>query len=194
MVLVNRLVDGLRTPAVVSDDSVGIRSAVSHLVSLGHRLIGHVAGPPEISVSASRLAALLGAMDLADADPRPTPVVVHADGYTVEAGRAALVELLRRHAVTAVLAVNDLVAVGCYQALTQAGLRCPQDVSVVGFNDMPLTAHLHPPLSTVAMPQSQMGRAAAELILKCLAEPDSEHAVVALPTRFIERRSAAAVR
>jgi LacI family transcriptional regulator len=120
--------------------------------------------------------------------------VEHATDYTIEAGRVAMAALLTRQPVTAVLAANDLLAVGCYEALAAQGLRCPDDVSVVGFNNMELTAHLNPSLSTVSMPQYEMGRTAAKLVLDRLAEPDGASQIVALPTVFVSRASTCRVR
>ncbi len=193
LVLVNNLVDGLDAPAVVSDDAVGIRTAIRHLALGGHRLIGHIAGPQQVSVSAARLAAFAEAIASLDVDPPTRPVVEHASDYMVDAGRVAMARLLQREPVTAVFAANDLLAVGCYQALSDAGLGCPEDVSVIGFNDMPLTAHLNPPLSTVAMPQYRMGRVAAELVLERISRPDGVPETVALPTEFVLRASSQAV-
>jgi LacI family transcriptional regulator len=193
LVLVNRLVEGVDAPAVVSDDAAGILAAVRHLAACGHRRIGHIGGPLEISVTVARLAAYREAVSSLDGDPEVRAVVEHATDYTVDAGRAALTMLLHREAVTAVLAGNDLLAVGCYQALSEAGLRCPDDVSVVGFNNMPLTEHLNPALSTVAMPQYQMGRIAAELMLERINNPNTAPKTLTLPTVFVPRTSSGAV-
>jgi LacI family transcriptional regulator len=188
-VLVNRLVDGLDTPAVISDDSTGMGSAVQHLAAAGHRQIAHIAGPLYVSVSSTRMAAFFEAVGALEVSPRPRPLVQEASDYTVDAGRAAMRKLLQREKVTAVVAANDLIAIGCYQALAEAGLDCPADVSVVGFNDMPLTAHLNPPLSTVAMPQHEMGRVAAGLVVEYIDHPDRAPRIEALPTEFIARAS-----
>ena len=73
--------------------------------------------------------------------------------------------------VTAIVAGNDLMALGCYDVLAERGLRCPADVSVVGFNDMPFADRFHPPLTTVRIPHREMGAAAADLLLELLAHP-----------------------
>ncbi|GFG52374.1 LacI family DNA-binding transcriptional regulator [Mycolicibacterium agri] len=186
LVLVNRLVDGVDVSAVVSDDAVGIGAAIEHLAALGHRRIGHIGGPLQISVSATRLAAFTNAVA---SDVGGAGVIEHATDYTIEAGRVAMTALLAREQVTAVFAANDLLAVGGYEALAAQGLRCPDDVSVVGFNNMELTAHLNPSLSTVSMPQYEMGRTAAKLVLDRLAESDGASQTVALPTVFVPRAS-----
>ncbi|MGE0218754.1 LacI family DNA-binding transcriptional regulator [Mycolicibacterium sp.] len=190
LVLLNRLVDDLDVPAVVSDDSVGIRAAVDYLAAGGHRSIAHIAGPQTLSVSAARVRAFCDAVASSKVRPRMKPVVQQASDFTVEAGRVAMAGLLEHEQVTAVLAANDLIAIGCYQALAAAGLRCPEDVSVIGFNDMPLTAHLNPPLATVAMPQHEMGWAAAQLVLDYIERPNTPPRTEAVPTAFIPRDSA----
>ena len=187
VVLVNRLVDGLDAPAVVSDDAIGITAAIQHLFDLGHRVIGHIGGPLDVSVTTTRLEAYEKALASLGIDA--PDAVEHATGYTVEAGRAALTRLFQRRPVSAVIAGNDLLAVGCYVALAEYGLRCPDDVSVVGFNDMPLTAHLFPPLSTVTMPQYEMGCVAAGMILARINDPDLAPTMMAMPTAFVARAS-----
>jgi LacI family transcriptional regulator len=187
VVLVNRLVDGLDAPAVVSDDAIGITAAIQHLFDLGHRVIGHIGGPLDVSVTTTRLGAYEKALASLGIDA--PDAVEHATGYTVEAGRAAFTRLLQRRPVSAVIAGNDLLAVGCYVALAEYGLRCPDDVSVVGFNDMPLTAHLFPPLSTVTMPQHEMGCAAARMLLARINDPDLAPTMMAMPTAFVARES-----
>ena len=181
LVLVNRLT-AVDTPAVVSDDARGIGEAVEHLRSLGHTRIGHVAGPAELSVAASREAAYRAAV--------AEPHVARAAQMTAAAGRAACRDLLGDR-VTAILAANDMIAVGCYAALDDAGLRCPQDVSLVGINDMPLAAWLRPPLSTVAIPQEELGAAAARLVIERIGAPSAAPRTVTLPTGLVVRGSTA---
>ena len=101
------------------------------------------------------------------------PVVVFCDAYAIAAGRRAARDLLAAHAdVTAILAGNDMVAIGVYEALAEAGLRCPEDVSVAGHNDMPLVDKLAPPLTTVAIPRAEIGVAAARRLLAGLRGED----------------------
>jgi LacI family transcriptional regulator len=171
MVLVNRLTDRRAVPAVAPDEAAGIAAAVDHLTGLGHRRIGHISGPQELSTGYLRYRAFLEAVDRHGLDPGRCPVVF-ADAYSDEAGRAASRELFAADpAVTAVLAANDLLALGCLDTLVAAGRSCPADVSVVGFNDMPMISRLAPPLTTVHVPQREIGEAAARLLLQQLEEP-----------------------
>jgi LacI family transcriptional regulator len=186
VVLVNRLVASA-ADSVASDDAEGMRSAVAHLVALGHNGIAHVSGPRELSMTEVRRVAFDEAMRAEGlaADPDLTET---ADRYTADAGESAANKLLERRTPTAIVAGNDMIAIGCYAALRGRGLRCPADVSVVGFNDMLLSGFLDPPLTTVAIPQYEIGVAAAELILSRIAER-GEPVHRLLPTELVVRGS-----
>jgi LacI family transcriptional regulator len=133
LVMINRTVAGGFT-TVVSDDTHGIRAAVDHLVALGHRDIAHIAGPAQTSTGFIRQEAFLAAMQAHDMDI-PHSAVSVAEQFSIPDGTLALRALLaQRPAPTAIVAANDLLAIGCYDALAQAGLACPADVSVIGFN------------------------------------------------------------
>jgi len=169
MVLVNRHAEGYGFPAVSVDNERGIAMAVSHLVGLGHRRIAHIAGPQDVSTGLSRYRGFVAAMvahGLA-ADP---DLVVHAAAYSLDEGDRCCRALLEADCgFTAVAAANDMLAVGCYAALEAAGLSCPQDISVVGFNDMPFIDRLRPPLTSVSFPHYQVGTEAGQLILEQIA-------------------------
>jgi len=188
MVLVNRTTERLDVSAVAGDDATGIARTVDHLVGLGHADIAHIAGPLEVSTGAVRERAFRAAMrDHGLPDSR----VVVAEGYSEAAGRTALLELLGPDGPTAVIAGNDLLALGCYDALEESGLRCPDDVSVVGFNDMPLIARLRPPLTSVRVPQYELGVEAARLLLDRLSGRTLTSRVVLLPLSLVIRGSTA---
>ncbi len=173
VVLVNRTVEGRGAFAVVPDDRKGSALAVGHLADLGHRRIGHLAGPGTLSTGLLRMRGFLEAMEdrgLA-VDRR---LIVHADAFTERAGAEAAGRLFADgRPPTAVVAANDLLALGVYQVLAEHGLRCPEDVSVVGFNDMPFADRFSPPLSTIHIPASQIGERAAELLLERIDNPDA---------------------
>jgi LacI family transcriptional regulator len=168
VVLVNRMMD-TATAAVASDDAAGMRAAVDHLVSLGHREIAHVGGPEALSMTGVRRAAFDSAMAAAGLEVSPE-LICAARRYTADEGQRAFEAVLARRVPTAVIAGNDMIAVGCYGALRSRGLRCPADVSVVGFNNMPLSDFLDPALTTVAIPQFDIGTQAAQLVLDLIAD------------------------
>src|SRR6202042_2834613 len=166
LVLVNRTAQDYPFSAVSVDNEQGVRAAVAHLVALGHTRIGHIAGPQDISTGAARLRGYQEAMrshGLAVNDDE----IVYATAYTVEDGLRCGRELLEAaDDLTAVVAANDMLAVGCYGALDELGLRCPADMSVIGFNAIPFAARPPPPLSTVRFPHYQLGTEAARLLIE----------------------------
>jgi LacI family transcriptional regulator len=169
VVLVNRSADGYGFPCVSADNERGIELAVEHLLALGHRRIGHIAGPQDTSTGLSRYRGYADALAAhgVEVDPR---LIVYASGYSLDEGDRCGRELLAADpGCTAIAAANDMLAVGCYAAIEAAGLNCPKDISVVGFNDMPFIDRLKPPLTTVSFPHYQVGTEAGRLILEQIA-------------------------
>jgi LacI family transcriptional regulator, galactose operon repressor len=189
VVLVNRTDAGRRMSAVIPDDEAGMRLAVEHLASLGHRRIGHIAGPQHVSTGALRRAGFRVAAIRAGL-PARSIMVETARAYTREEGRLAALRLLdRKIAPTAIVAANDLLALGTYDALSERGLHCPSDVSVVGHNDMPYVDMLSPPLTTVRIAQRKMGNQAARLLLDQIADPAARRERIVLEPSLIVRAS-----
>src|SRR5579875_3595137 len=169
IVLMNRLAPDYSFSSVSVDNEQGLRMAVAHLAALGHTRIAHIAGPQEVSTGAGRRRGFLEGMKASGLEV-DEDLIVSASGYTVEEGTRCCRELLARRArCTAVAVANDMLAVGCYAALDEAGLRCPEDLSLVGFNDMPFIDRLRPPLTTVRFPHYQLGTEAAQLLLERIA-------------------------
>jgi LacI family transcriptional regulator len=166
VVLMNRTAEGYPFSSVSVDNEQGVRAAVAHLISLGHTRIGHIAGPQDISTGLSRLRGFRDSMrshGLAVDDSQ----VVYATALSLPEGHRCGRELLEGNdELTAIVAGNDMLAVGCYGAFDELGVRCPQDVSIIGFNDMPFIDRLRPPLSTVRFPHYQLGTEAANLLLE----------------------------
>jgi len=194
VVLINRLVDGLEVPAVVSDDAGGVRAAVRYLWERGHRAIAYVAGPRSLSITTLRVSAFKAELRRLGV-ARPGSRVIHASGYTIEGGRDAAAEMLKRLSgdVTAVVAGNDMMAIGCLAFLAEHGVSCPADISLVGFNDMPLSAHLRPALTTIAIPQFELGVEAARLLVERIVDPTGPARTVVLPTEVVERESVVSI-
>ncbi|HYG94936.1 MAG TPA: LacI family DNA-binding transcriptional regulator [Nocardioides sp.] len=192
MVMVNRRPEGIDIPSITPDDATGVELAVRHLAALGHRRIAHLAGPVSTSTGLMRARAFRSAVrDLGldeDAD-----LVETCDYWSEEAGAAGLRALLDRGTTfTAVVAGNDLIALGCYDVFAERGIHCPGDVSVVGFNDMPFLDKLQPPLTTVSVPHQQIGAEAARLLLDAIADPNRPPRSVLLPLSLVVRGSTAA--
>jgi LacI family transcriptional regulator len=191
MVLVNRRAEHLDVPCVTPDDAAGVGLAVGHLAGLGHRRIVHLAGPQTTSTGVIRARAFRAAIrehGLAE-DPA---LIVNCDAWREERGARGLRQVLDSGTeFTAVVAGNDLIALGCYDVFRERGLRCPDDVSVVGFNDMPFLDKLQPPLTTIHVPHHQIGEEAARMLLESLTEPDRTARSVLLPVSLAERASTA---
>jgi LacI family transcriptional regulator len=170
VILVNRSLENGSLPAVTVDDHQGIALAVEHVVALGHRRIGHVGGPQNVSTGHGRHLGFLEAMSAAGLEAPPERITF-ADAYSETAGLAACEQLLDREPdITAIIAANDRLAIGCCDSFDRRGLSCPDQISIVGFNDMPLVDRLHPPLTTVRIPQREIGEAAADLLLTSLGD------------------------
>jgi LacI family transcriptional regulator len=193
VVLINRTDESGRAPAVVNDDIRGIGLAVRHLAGLGHRRIAHIAGPRWLSTGMTRLRGFhLAAGELSLVDLRPP--VIEADAFTREAGRVACLGLIARHPeITAIVAANDLLALGCYDAFAERHISCPGDISVTGYNDAPFVDMVSPPLTTVRIRQHEMGVEAARLLLARMNGQETTADILLRP-ELVQRRSTAAPR
>ncbi len=166
LVLMNRLAPEYGFPSVAADNERGARLAVSHLAQLGHSRIAHIAGPQEASTGVDRLQGFRDGMATHGLKVDES-LVAYARRYTVEEGTRCCRDLLAGQGeFTAITAANDMLAVGCYAALDESVRQCPEDISVIGFNDMPFIDRLRPPLTTVRFPHYQLGTEAAELLLE----------------------------
>ncbi len=184
--LVNRRVEDGSLPSATADDHSGARMAVEHLVKLGHRQIAHLAGPQDVSTGRARFEGFVEGMREAGLDPSLVRV---GRAFTEPEGARLCEELLDADApFTAIVAGNDLMALGCYDVFAARGIDCPGEVSVVGFNDMPFAARFSPPLTTIRIPHYEIGVAAAEMLLDLLQGVDSAREIM-LPANLIVRGS-----
>jgi LacI family transcriptional regulator len=189
--LVNRGGSAAGASAVVNDDARGIALAVEHLAGLGHRRIAHVAGPQQLSTGAARRASFVAAARARGLEAGDG-WIAEAASYSIESGVPSAAALLERHPeLTAIVAANDLLALGCYDALARRGLTCPRDVSVTGFNDMPFADRFAPPLTTVRIAHRTMGVEVARVLLAEIANPRARKQQVRLEPELVVRGSTA---
>ncbi|MBX3428284.1 MAG: LacI family DNA-binding transcriptional regulator [Hyphomonadaceae bacterium] len=175
---------------VASTDGLATAEAAKHLADLGHTCIGFIAGPPGFRSREERRAGFLAGLKERGIQLAAKNMVDGA--YTYESGIAAAEKLLKLSPrPTAIFASNDEMAAGVYHAARQLGLSIPIDLSVVGFDDTPVSSRLWPPLTTVRWPIHDMGRAAAQHLLRAAADqsPDEDNAV--FPAFLVERESTA---
>jgi len=165
--------------------------AVQHLLALGHRRIACVTGPSHVSPSANRVTGYRQA--LADAGIAVDEELVIRGHFDFASGFAATQRLLDLTAPpTAIFACNDLMAVGALSALVQRGRRVPDDISLVGFDDIPLASYTNPRLTTVAQDQRALGTVATELLLARVKARQRPAQVHFCPTSLVLRASTAA--
>jgi DNA-binding LacI/PurR family transcriptional regulator len=167
IVLINNQHEGAYWHSVAVDDVRGAQLATAHLIELGHRVIGHILGPKEHASSANRLEGYRRA--LAQAKIKfDASLLVHGNGRAD--GGAQVAELIAHSPKpTAIFCYNDMTAIGALATLKQCGIRVPNDLSIVGFDDIPFAAYVDPPLTTIHQPKDEMGRTAMTMLLNLLA-------------------------
>jgi LacI family transcriptional regulator len=168
VVTVDRLTPNLGTDSVTADNRAGGRLAASHLAELGHRVFSCIERPEYLAHIEDRLLGFRGELEKRGMDVPPERCVCGGfyfqDG--VRAGRALLEAPFRP---TAIFAYNDIMAIGALQAARDLGLRVPHDVAIVGFDDIPVSSYVTPPLTTIRLPKYEMGSAAARILLDRLS-------------------------
>lgn len=191
VVLINRRTDSSTLPSVTGDNAGGVYLAMRHLVGLGHQHIACLAGPQTTWTGQIRLRAYRQALqDLAL--PHDENLIVRTESFSESEGARGLARLLDAKAqFTAVLAGNDLHALGCYDVFRKRGLSCPDDISLVGFNDMPIVDKLSPALTTVHIPQYEIGAEAARLLLDRVNNVGAPVKTVHLSLNLVVRSSTA---
>jgi LacI family transcriptional regulator len=164
VVLLNCHDDELRRPAIVPGEVGGGHGATEHLIRHGHQRIGFINGEPWMEAAKDRLKGYKRA--LATADLPFDPALMRDGDWMSGSGYDATLSLMREpRPPTALFCANDLMAIGALEALRQLGLRVPEDISVMGYDDQEISRHTHPPLTTMVLPNYEMGRAAVEALL-----------------------------
>jgi LacI family transcriptional regulator len=187
-VLAVRRLSGSGLAAVTHDDTLGGRLAAEHLLSVGCRRLAQLAGPAAVSSFVDRgagfgeEAARRGALLL--------PADDHAARPDIPEGQRLMERLLANGAPPdGVFAHNDQMAIGALEALHRRGLRCPEDVRLIGYNDSPLTAYTAPPLSTIRLPGYELGRIAGEVAVSLVEDPTRHVPLLSLPPVLVARAS-----
>ncbi|WP_338897091.1 LacI family DNA-binding transcriptional regulator [Streptomyces sp. TG1A-60] len=178
---------GDRYTVVDTDQAGGARDAVRHLLELGHGTVWHLAGPEDSFAAQRRANAWRATLDEAG---REAPPLVRGD-WSAESGYRAGLRVADQPGCTAVFVANDQMALGLLRALDERGRRVPEDVSVVGFDDIPEAASFLPPLTTVHQDFAEVGRLCVEGVLGKMREGGDEHGTTLVPTRLVRRRSTA---
>lgn len=194
LVLVNRRMQGVKTGYVVADDVAAAKEAVKHLVSLGHRRIGHISGYLHADTARRRLDAYRSVMAAHDLLGLADELTTEAD-YTFRGGQEAMMKLLDLPAPpTAVFVANDIMALGAMAIAQSRGIRVPEEMSLVGFNDIALAQYSFPRLTTVRTPSYEMGALAAQMLLKIVKGEDTSPAGIVLKSELIIRDSTTELR
>jgi len=188
VVVLDRELKGMPYDSIVVDNRHGGRQAASHLIAGGHRRIGCICGPTYLTSAKERLEGYRDA--LLDAGLPLDPKLIQAGNFHIEAGYAAMENLFRLpDPITAVFASNDLMAIGALRAIAARALRVPDDVSVVGFDDVSLAMYTEPPLTTVTQPICEIGTLATELLVRRVNGDHRRPRRCCLETRLVVRAS-----
>ena len=179
---------GPKMSHVAIDYANGVKQAVDHLVALGHKQIGFISGPLDLHSARTRRQAFLDAVRGHGLSPDKR--LIREGTHTAEGGQKAMAAILRlsRHP-TAVVSSNDWTAIGALHAIHAAGLRVPADISLVGFDDIPLVSYTNPSLTTVRMSAADVGSTAFDALFKLIGGERLEGDVYQVPTRLIVRES-----
>ncbi len=172
VVLVNTNASNVDLPSVASDNHAGGRAAARHLLDLGHRRFGYLMPPPRNLDAPERLAGVRDELEAAGVDPRAAGPMIGSGAPTVPGGEVAMDEILSaggRSRPTAVIAYNDLMAIGALRAIRRHGLHVPDDLSIVGFDDVAFAAYAEPALTTIRQETAEMGRWAVATLTERLA-------------------------
>lgn len=191
LILVDRTVPQTGLPSCTHDHRQGGALAAGHLLGLGHIRLAQLRGPADVSSFADRgrgfaeAVEAAGAVNVEVSEAAPTP--------SEEEGQRLFRMLLSQESElpTAIFAHNDLMALGALDALAEAGLRCPQDISVIGYDDLPHVDRLRPPLTTIRIQGEELGRLAGEMTVSAITSPDRPPTSLTLPPSLIVRESTA---
>ncbi|HEX2907612.1 MAG TPA: LacI family DNA-binding transcriptional regulator, partial [Phototrophicaceae bacterium] len=191
VILLDRLVAAVQVDAVRVDNERGAYEAVKHLLDLGCRKIAHISGSPNLTTGHDRAQGYQHA--LAEVGLKPEAKWIKTGDFKTESGYRLTLELLDLpKPPDALFVANNLMTLGALRALRERNVRVPEDMALVGFDDMPWSAEFHSPLTAVSQPTYELGQESVHLLLRRLAQPDAPVRTVVLHTRLIVRESCGA--
>ncbi|MBZ0298859.1 MAG: LacI family transcriptional regulator [Anaerolineae bacterium] len=192
VVVIDRRMTKPRTDAVLADNHHGAYIAVQHMIELGHRDIAILNGPQHLASGRERYAGFLQAME--EAGLPVNPAFVKYGDYQIQSGYVLTAELLAQRPLPSGLFIaNNLMTLGALNAIHESGINIPNEIAVIGFDDLPWAVSLNPPLTTVGQPAINIGVQAAELLLNRFEHPDRPPRTVVLGTELIVRASCGSV-
>ena len=190
VVVIDRDLPGVEVDTVLCDHQSGSRAAVEHLIVRGHRRIGCITGPSDVTPSAGRAEGYRSAL-AAHGLPIDEALIQRGDFQYAGGAEATATLLSLPEPPTAIFACNDMMAIGAISAATEMGRHVPVDLGIVGFDDVALASFSNPPLTTVCQPKQQMGEVAIDLLLARIKVRIAPPQRRVLPTQLIVRRSSA---
>lgn len=187
IVLLNRSTSTRAFSTVCADNETGGAMAARYLLNLGHRRVAHITGPRQHGNLSDRTRGFVRALE--SAGHAVDPLVLHGD-FNFSGGTELTLKLLEKcPEVTAIFAGNDVMAFGAVRALLDRGLRIPEDVSLMGFDNIEFSSVIYPPLTTIHQPKYEMGRAAVEILLRLAHDKKQMPEQRVLGVELIERQS-----
>jgi DNA-binding LacI/PurR family transcriptional regulator len=188
LVFFDRVCENVAASKVVIDDYKSAFEAVAYLVGRGYRRIAHLAGPRELDICKKRLNGYVEA--LRQARVPVTSTQIHYGGLHEQDGYDSADRMLKQHEIPdAIFCVNDPVAIGAFQRITEAGLKIPGDIALIGFSNNKITSLIDPQMTTVDQPSFEMGRKAAELLVRAIEDKTAGPTIVVLDAKLIVRAS-----
>ena len=188
VVQIDRKIPDAGFPAVVIDNQAAAYKATQHLIDLGHTKIAHISGNLEVKPAQDRLTGFKEALE--NVGLGSTAEWIREGDYSSESGYREMKELLQLdERPTAVFIANDLMALGAYEAVFEAGLKIPEDISIVGYDDIEVASVIRPALTTISQPEYQLGVEAAELLIDSLEGADKSQSDQVLAAELVERNS-----
>lgn len=187
IVMIGNVLENIECPSIACNNFTSAYTIVEYLIKRGHTKIAHISGKRDTKTGALRMEGYLDALKNYGIPLNEEWNM--ATQYFQEDGYNTMKKLLKRAQIpTAVFAANDTMAIGCYNAIYEAGLRIPEDISIVGHDDIAVSALIYPPLTTMRQQKREIGRTAARKLLSYNKENHKKDIVI-LPTKLIERKS-----